>query len=123
MLLLALGCLHPKEPAVAAKSPDNTPRLERVALDSGEVWRGEVGISFARDVLGDAAVDACLTELEDTRYDTCAMRLHNCLTVVVSGPEDATVVLDAEGCGADLPSETWLVVDHEGEAKPRVVKP
>lgn len=113
-----LACVTAPKPAPASTVPSSG--LERLPLAEGEVWRGEVGIAFARDVLGDPAVDLCLEQLGEV-YDSCAMRLHDCLTVVVTSPTDATVVLDAQGCGSKSPENAWLVVDKEGEAETKLV--
>jgi hypothetical protein len=114
-----IACVTPSGPA-SETGPSTA--LQRVPLPDGEVWRGEVGIAFARDVLGDEVVELCLTELGDV-YDSCAMRLHDCLTVVVTSPNDATVVLDARGCGNKSPENTWLIVDKEGQAATKMVGP
>ncbi len=119
MLFVWIACVTTPSPALEA-GPSTA--LQRVPLADGEVWRGEVGIAFARDVLGDELVERCLSELGEV-YDSCAMRLHDCLTVVVTGPDDATVVLDAEGCGNKSPENTWLIVDKEGEAATKMVGP
>lgn len=118
MLLVWIACVTTSPPPETGPST----ALQRVPLPDGEVWRGEVGIAFARDVLGDEVVELCLSELGEV-YDSCAMRLHDCLTVVVTSPNDATVVLDAQGCGNKSPENTWLIVDKEGEAATKMVGP
>ena len=120
MLLIWFACVTASGPVVETGNANTT--LQRVPLPGGEVWRGEVGIAFARDVLGDEMVDLCLTELGQV-YDSCAMRLHDCLTVVVTSTTEARVVLDASGCGNQSPENTWLIIDKEGQASTKMVGP
>ena len=92
--------------------------------ESGDavVWKLRGDRAVARDLLGEDAVARCEAQLA-VGYDTCAVRLVDCATVILTADEgsELTLVLDAGGCQTALGEVEWLVLDEEQGLPPRRV--
>lgn len=86
------------------------------------MWKLRADRALAVDLLGDEAVASCEEHLA-LGYDTCAVRLLDCATVILTADTDSelTVVLDAGGCQGALGEVQWLVLDDEKGLPPRRV--
>jgi len=120
-LILLLACGPKQPPETAPESP-----LERLALESdgqeAVAWRFHGDRAIAVDLLGEDAVGACEAALAEG-YDTCAIRLADCATVILTSSEggELTVVLDAGGCRNALGEVRWLVLDEDKALPPKKV--
>ena len=92
--------------------------------DAGEavIWKLHGDRQLAMDLLGQEAVTSCEEQLA-VGYDTCAVRLLDCATVILTAEVEAelTVVLDAGGCRGSLGEVEWFVLDEEKRLPPRRV--
>ncbi|MCP4808472.1 MAG: hypothetical protein GY913_05815 [Proteobacteria bacterium] len=84
------------------------------------IWKVTAERQLAEDVLGAESITACEAAFAEG-YETCALRLAGCTTLVLKA-EELVIAIDAAVCNEQLAAPAFLAVDADGELPPRRVE-